>query len=241
MLHKTRGLIFHTTDFGETSLVAKIYTEVFGIQSYLINSVRKKNARIHSNIFQPLTPVDLVVYHKERPGLQRISDIRPNPPLASIPFDVSKSSIVFFLDEILYKSIREEEANPQLFEFIRKAVLDLDEASVAGNDFHIIFLIQLSRYLGFGPTNNFSETKNIFNLKEGNFQETFPDHPNFIPLSLGREFSRLIDADLNFSSALNTAERRLLINYVIEFFNLHIDSLGIIKSHKVLEEVWDQD
>ena len=77
MLHKSRGIILTSTDYGEASLVVKIYTALFGIQSYLINSVRKRNARIHSNIFQPLTPVDLVVYHKNRPGLQRISEIRP--------------------------------------------------------------------------------------------------------------------------------------------------------------------
>ena len=97
MLHKTRGIVFNSSDYGEASLVVKVYTELFGIQSYLINGVRKKHARIHSNIFQPLTLLDLVVYHKERPGLQRISDIRPNPPLENIPFDVLKSSVVFFL------------------------------------------------------------------------------------------------------------------------------------------------
>ena len=77
MLHKTRGIVLSTTEYGETSIVARIYTEVFGLQSYLVNSVRKKNAKIHANVFQSLTPVEMVVHHKERPGLQRISDIRP--------------------------------------------------------------------------------------------------------------------------------------------------------------------
>ena len=239
MLHKTRGIVFNSTDYGEASLVVKIYTELFGIQSYLINGVRKKHARIHSNIFQPLTPLDLVVYHKERPGLQRISDIRPNPPLESIPFDVFKTSLVFFLDEVLYKSIREEESNPALFEFILQSVLLLDSPKPAGKDFHLIFLLQLSKYLGFSPTNNFNAQNNIFNLKEGRYQEILPHHPHFIQLPLSAYLSNLMTADLGRSESLSIPERRTLIHLLLEYFSLHIEGFGNIKSQKVLEQVWE--
>src|SRR3954463_3657995 len=144
MLHKTRGIVFRTTEYSESSLVVQIYTETFGVQSYMINSVRKKHPKYHANIFQPLTPVDLVVYHKERPGLQRISEIKPNPLLINIPTDMLKTSIVFFLNEVLYKSIREEESNPQLFDFILQSVEWLDHSSDATPDFHLIFMIMLS-------------------------------------------------------------------------------------------------
>src|ERR1041385_8839287 len=99
MLHKTRGIVFQVTDFRETSVVAKIYTELFGLQGYLINSVRKKNAKVRQNVLHPLSLVDLVVYHKERKGLHRVAEIRANPVLQSIPFEIRKSSMVFFLDE----------------------------------------------------------------------------------------------------------------------------------------------
>lgn len=239
MLHKTRGIVFKSFDYGEASLIVKIYTELFGIQSYLINSVRKKHARFHSNIFQPLTLLDLVVYHKERPGLQRISDIRPNPPLESIPFDVFKSSIVFFLDEVLYKSIREEESNPALFDFIHQSVLLLDSPRPAGKDFHLIFMLKLCKYLGFSPTNNFDTQNNIFNLKEGFFQETIPPHPHFIQLPLSAYLSNLMAADLGRSDSLSISERRTLINLLLEYFSLHIDGFGNLKSQKVLEQVWE--
>lgn len=239
MLHKTRGIVFNSIEYGEASLVVKIYTELFGIQSYLINSVRKKHARIHSNIFQPLTPLELVVYHKDRPGLQRISEIRPSPPLNNIPFDVVKTSIVFFLDEVLLKAIHEEESNPGLFEFIFNSIQYLDNPEKAGKEFHLIFLLRLSRLLGFSPTNNFSVTLNVFNLKDGSFQESFPIHPHFIPPSLTGYFSEMINADYSLSTNISGADRRLLINYIIEYFELHIEGFRNIKSHKVLEQVWE--
>jgi DNA repair protein RecO (recombination protein O) len=237
MLHKSRGIVLHSTEYGETRLVVKIYTELFGLQSYLINSVRKKHARVHFNIFQPLTPVDLVVYHKERPGLQRISDIRPNPPLASIPFDVYKSSIIFFLDEVLYKTIREEEANPNLFSFIFDSIEWLDNSPAAGSEFHLIFLFNLSRHLGFSPTNNFSADKTIFNLKEGQFQSDHPGHPHFVSMPLSGYIAELLKADYSTSVKMTTADRRSLISFLLEYFTLHIEGFGEIKSHKVLEQV----
>lgn len=239
MLHKTRGLVFQSIDYGESSVVVKIYTEVFGIQSYLINSVRKKHARFSPTFFQPLTPLDLVVYHKERPGLQRISDARANPPLQTIPFDVFKSSIIFFLDEILGKCIREEEGNTALFDFIFQSVLHLDASTSAEKDFHLIFLIQLSKYLGFFPTDNFGENRQVFNLKDGYFQETNPPHPHFIPMPLSGYFSELIREGGQFSRVLTIADRRKLIEYILEFYSLHMEGFTNIKSHKILEQVWE--
>ena len=239
MLHKSRGIVLTSTAYGESSLVVKVYTELFGNQSYMVNSVRKKHARIRANIFQPLTLVDLVVYHKERRGLQRISDIRPNPPLVKIPYDVYKSSMVFFIDEVLYKSIREEESNSSLFEFLYNSILWLDRPQPAGNDFHFIFLIKLCRYLGFSPTMNYGSERNIFNLMEGRFQSSFPDHPHFISAPLSGFFASLINAEYSFTLNITSSERRLLITYILEYFALHVEGFGNIKSHIVLEQIWD--
>jgi DNA repair protein RecO (recombination protein O) len=239
MLQKTRGIVFHSTEYGETSLIVKIYTEHYGIQSYIINSVRKKHARVHAGIFQPLSPVDLVVYHKERQSIHRIADIRANPPLENIPFDIYKSTIVFFLDEVLYKSIREEEANRDLFEFLLNAVVHLDKPRPLSNCFHLVFLLHLSRHLGFAPSNNNNATNTLFNLLEGKFQDSFPAHPHFIPKELSEKFALLMEADYTSQLDISAADRRSLSNYLIEFFTLHVDGFGNIKSQQVLEQVWD--
>jgi DNA repair protein RecO (recombination protein O) len=238
MLHKTRGIVFRSTDYGESSIVVRIYTEQFGIQSYIVNSVRKKHARIHSNIFQPLTPVDLVVYKHDRHTLQRIADIRPNPLLVNIPFDIQKRSMIFFLDEVLFKSIHEEEANPGLFDFIVSSIEWLDEPHPPGNDFHLIFLLKLSRFLGFGPTNNYSEERNVFNLREGKFQTGLPNHPNYFTSEYTSDFSKLINSNYGFSLNVSVEKRRMMIGFLLEYFELHIDGFKDIRSHKVLEQVW---
>ncbi len=241
MLHKTRGIVFSYTEFRETSLVVKIYTELFGIQSYIVNSVRKKNAKMSIGLFQPLTLVDLVVYHKERQGLHRISEIRPMPPLNSIPFDIIKSAMVLFLNEVLSKSIKEEEESQLLFEYLTTSIQLLDAQQPVSRYFHLLFLMRLTRYLGFYPLSNYSTTEPYFNLMDGKFQSDIPLHPYYLNEQSAENFSKLIlhSSDLSSSMNISAIEKRNLIEQLLEYYRLHIAGFPPIKSHKVLEQIFE--
>ena len=180
----------------------------------------------------------MVAYHKDRPGLQRISEIPPSPRLEKISGDIFKSSIIFFLDECLIKSIREEEANPQLFDFLFQSIIQLD-ANPVGKNFHLQFLLRLSKYLGFPPVHNYNEENKIFNLLEGKVQEKFPLHPHFIPVPISTTFSQLIKSEYSDEILLTSEDRRTIINFIIEFYSLHLEGFGNIQSHVVLEQVWE--
>jgi DNA repair protein RecO (recombination protein O) len=207
----------------------------------MVNSVRKKNAKVRSSVFQSLSLVEMIVYHKERGGLQRISEIRQAPALRTVPFDVLKSSMALFINEVLYKSIREEEANPQLFDFIFHSIQWLDVHEPANPDFHLLFLVQLSKYLGFYPTDNYSETNTVFNLQEGIFEALTPPHPFFLKQPLSEHFYQILRHLPDFSAHLKIPahEKRELIERILEYYQLHISGFGNIKSHKVLEQIWE--
>lgn len=241
MLHKTRGIVFSYTEYRETSLIVKIYTELFGIQSYIVNGVRKKNAKLNVGWFQPLTLVDLVVYHKERHGLQRISEIRPMPPLRDIPFDVIKSTIVLFLNEVLCKAIKEEEENQLLFEFLFNTIQLFDVQQPVSKDFHLLFLIRLTRYLGFYPIQNYDAQHTYFNLIDGKFQSQIPLHPYYLNESAAINFSNLIlnSADLSAKLNISSDDKKKLIENILEYYRLHIAGFFGVKSHKVLEQIFE--
>ncbi len=241
MLHKTRGIVFSYTEYRETSLIVKIYTELFGIQSYIVNSVRKKNPKLNVGWFQPLTLVDLVVYHRERNGLQRISEIRPMPPLRDIPFDVIKSTIVLFLNEVLSKCIKEEEENQLLFEFLFNTIQLFDVQQPVSKDFHLLFLIRLTRHLGFYPIQNYDKEHAFFNLVDGKFQTEIPLHPYYLNEADARNFSTLILSSADLSSQLNVSsnDKKKLIEIILEYYRLHVSGFANIKSHKVLEQIFE--
>lgn len=240
MLHKTRGIVLSTTEYGETSVIAKIYTELFGLQSYIVNSVRKKNPKVHYHVFQPLTPVELVVYHKERPGLQRLSEIKPQPVLENLSFDIIKTTMILFLAEMVAKSIREEESNDELFQYLYEAIILLDALESAPPDFHLLFLIRLTRFLGFFPSNNFSAEQSFFDLRAGQFSSTFPPHPHYLERPYSDDLSAAISKSFDLTTEMNFSleSRRKLLDAMIEFYQLHIENFGQVKSKKVLEEVF---
>ncbi len=114
-IHKTRGIVLHQIKYSESSIIAKIYTEEFGIQSYMVRGVRKKGSKMKSGLFQALSMLDMVVYHKEKSNIQNLKEVRSAFPLTTIPFDIKKSSIILFLKDNLSKRLRAEEPNTALY------------------------------------------------------------------------------------------------------------------------------
>src|SRR3954469_12504744 len=108
MLHKTRGVVFRFTKYGETSIIVNIFTELFGLQSYIVNGVRSKSAKNKIALFQPLTLLDLVVYHRENANILRIKEVKCLRAYQDLTSDIKKSSIAMFINEILNKAVKDQ-------------------------------------------------------------------------------------------------------------------------------------
>lgn len=239
MIQKTRGIVLQTTDFAESSIIARVYTEAYGMQSYLVNSVRKKKPRFNANIFQPLTLVELVAYHKTGKGLHRLSEITCAPHYTTIPYDFIKSSLALFINELLYKSIKEEEANDTLFNFLFHSFQILDLKTTDCSRFHLILMGQLTRYLGFYPHGEYHISTPVFNLQEGVFQQTRPAHPYYLEGDHARKFDSLMKSGYEnpVMVDLSPDEKKQLLHAFILFYELHLVRGTKIKSHHILEEV----
>ena len=239
MLHNTRGIVFHQVKYSETSMIVRIYTELFGLQSYLIRGIRSKKSKIKPALLQHLSLLDLIVYHKEKKDIQNIKEVKIAYPYKTIPYEIKKSSVAVFLNEVLYKVIREQEANPELFAFLFNSlqILDLREKGIS--DFYLIFLIRLTKYLGFFPKNNFSVQNCNFNLEEGLFNSN--KEPK--ELIVNRPYSEYL-SNLTESTYENSAELKILpqhrsklLEVILNYYQLHIPVIMNIKSHHVLQTV----
>jgi len=169
MLITTRGIVFSQVKYGETSIIATIYTEHNGLQAFLVRGARSRHAKIRSAHLQHLTLVDMEVNHRSNKEIQYIKSLKIAFPFRDIPFNVKKSAVAVFLNEVLFKVIREEEANPELFNFLFNAIQFLDLNTGQLGLFHHLFLVRLSRFLGFFPRDNYSGNHPYFDLQEGNF------------------------------------------------------------------------
>lgn len=234
----TRGIVFNKVKYGESSLVVKVFTEELGLQSYLVKGVNGKNAKLKPSLFQPLTLLEMVVYHKGSHGLQHIKEARISQPWQHIPFSPEKQSILMFLDEVLYKTIRHETPDKELFQWIYHALVwfDLEERNFL--NFHLLFLLQLTRFLGFSPKREISGSAAppFFDMQEGHFVGTHPGHPYYLEKQQAEVFFTLTQTGLDGLKDfhINNIERRALLDALVTYYQLHLPELGKIKSLDVL-------
>ena len=239
MLYKTRGLVLKTTDYSESSVVVQIFTEKFGLQSYLINGIKRPKSKIKLNSLQSLHLLDMVVYHKSSGNIQRISELRHLPVFISIPYDIVKSSIAMFLNEVLYKLLKQHAADEVLFEFLFHAIEILDGISKGVSDFHLYFLLRLSRFLGFYPDTTLAGSANFFDLKNGCYSQMQPPHAQILEQPLTDLWTSILNAKFDNLHDLNISaiQRKQLLEKILDYYSLHIEGFGNVRSREVLEEV----
>lgn len=223
MLFKTRGIVLNYLKYSETSIITRIYTDEFGLQSYIVNGVRSKNSRTRIALFQPLTLLDMVVYHKQTSGLQRISEVKCLYPFQTIPFHLTRSAIAIFMAEILNKTLKEEASNKELFDYLLYTIQRLDHQEKDIENIHVKFLIDLSGYLGFMP----STPDDILN--SGFVKPCTDEEKDFL--------DKMIKAREPDQVKTGNSVRRKALEYLIDFYAAHIGNFGNVNSIKVLKEV----
>ena len=223
MLHKTRGIVFRFTKYGDSSIIVTIFTELFGLQTYIVNGVRSKAARGKIALYQPLTLLDLIVYYKENASIKRIKEVRCIHQYQTLQTDIRKSSIGMFLNEMLNKTVKEESHATELFEFVFSSLIFLDEQKEDYENFHLMFLIKLSRFLGFGA-------HHIDEVTSGRLADREEEL-----------LKKLIESNYYEQVAITNSQRRAILEILIRFYTTHIESIGEIRSLQVLKEVLTAD
>ncbi|MGV3540868.1 MAG: DNA repair protein RecO [Rufibacter sp.] len=233
MLVKTRGIVLNFIKYRESSIIVRIYTEELGLQSYIVNSVRKKGTASRIALFQPFTLLDMVVYPSAKGGLTRISEYKCSYPFATVPYDIRKSSILLFLSEVVAKTVREEEENPSLFEFLYQSIIAFDRAETGFENFHLVFLLQLANFLGFGVPSA-EELISQVAFDAGGAKAV---GSNLLQLQQQEAMLQQLLEDGETVQLSSGRVRRDLLHLLVRYFQLHVDQLGDIKSLPVLSEV----
>jgi len=240
-MFSTKGIVLDHVKYSETSIIVHIYTSEFGRQSYMVNGVRRSRSRGKAVFLQPLTLLQLEVTHNEKKEIHRIIDYKVLHPFLTIPFDQVKRSIVFFITEVLSKVLREEQPNEELFEFVFHAVKLLDEDIPGLSNFHLFFLFQLSRFLGFGVPATPDNGGMYFDLKNSEYQNTIPGHSYFVSGEILHNLMKLSDVDVSDlgDMDLNSAKRKELLDAIVLYYELHILNFGSLKSLEVLHSIFE--
>ncbi len=236
----TEGIVLHFIKYGESSVITTIFTREFGRQSYIVNASRSRKSKNKAGLLQPCFLVDIEAYQKKTRDIQRIKTLKINRVYQNIPFDITKSTQAIFLAEILYKTIHEQESYPELFDFIKNALQYFDLMEDGWSNFHLFFLLRLSEYMGFMPDTTKVGIEGWFDMRKGAIVPFEPPHPMYANKEITQYLIQLSQLKINELNQLKISRsmRDSLLSTLLNYYQLHFEDLGEIKSIKVLKEIF---
>jgi len=243
MTHKTTGIVLRTVKYGETSIITTIYTELFGIQSYIVKGIRQATKKSGSReiFFQPAAILDLVVYHNQVKNLQYIKEYQWGFLYEHVLFSVVKNTVALYVVEMLLHCLKQPEANPELFYLVQDTFKQLD----GGNDLltanlPLYFALHLAGELGFKIQGGYSTATPVCDLAEGQFTSEPPNHSYYLDGRLAQHTSQLLSIhfynDLENIRLSKEVRRELILAYQ-QYFTLHVSDFGEIKSLPILHQI----
>lgn len=241
MIEKTLGIVLKQIKYGETGLIVHLYTRRWGRMGIMVPGARSSSKSRKAHLFQPLTILELDLYLKPGRDLQNIKEVKNHSPFMHLTGDPVKSSVALFLAEVLHKALREEEPNEELFDFLDNHIQLLDVTDQGIGNFHLYFLLRLSRHLGFNPGGPPAEPDLWFDLSLGTFTSTPPLHGSCLRPELTSLLIRFLTIPASeISTVVIDRHKRIeLLDGILRYYYLHLEGLGEIKSHKVLHALFD--
>lgn len=241
MLSKTEAIVLHSIKYGEQRLIVDMFTREHGRLSFIVSVPKTNRSKLKKQFFQPLTLLYIEADIRPQAQLQKLRDVSLLVPLGSLLLVPDKLAIGLFVAEFLYYALRDEQQNIPLFDYIRSSLEWLDGRSHHYANFHLVFLMHLSRFLGFYPNLSNQGGQNVyFDLRASSFCEDAPVHPDFL---MPQESARIgVMMRMDFPSMhlfrLSRADRNRTLEIIERYYRLHLPAFPELKSLPVLRELF---
>ena len=240
MLTKTQAIVLHAIKYGETRLIVDMFTRSHGRLSFIVSLPKSPKGKIKKQFFQPLTLLEIEADVRPRLQLQKLSDVRILHPFSTIPFNQHKLSIALFIAEFLFYALRSEQQNALLFDYVIDSIQWLDGQDSRFANFHLVFLMRLSRFLGFYPNLDDYATGDYFDLRESIFCAQPPVHHDFLhphEAEIVQLMMRMDYATMHLYQ-LSHHDRNRLLEVALTYYRLHLPDFPELKSLGVLQELY---
>ena len=241
MLHKTKGIVLHCLPYNDKYVIVTMYTEDFGRMAYMTANTRSKKTNISRSLLQPLAVMDLEVNHQNNRDIQRIKEAKSGLITTQLRYHPIKNVVTLFLSEVLYRVIQEKEANHGLFDFLCRSIKWFEIADAGIANFHLTFLLQLAAFLGIRPNHKTYKADTYFDLRNGIFSASIPQHENYLGIPESLVFERLLRMTYENMSlySFTRQERVTIVRQIITYYQLHLAAFPEIKSLAVMQTLFD--
>lgn len=240
MLYKTQAIVLNTINYNDKYLLASLYTSEFGRVTYMVPKIKSKAGKIQKSMFAPLSILDMETDHLAKRDIQRIKEAQILYPLYSIQGNMIKTSIVFFLSEFLSRVLKETDEFQIIYNFLSQSVQVLEETEKGLANFHLVFMLKLTRFLGFYPNLEDYRENDYFDMLNGIFVSSQPLHNHYINKIDSKSLSLLsrISFENMHHFVFSRQDRLNIINRMLEYYRIHLHEFQTLKSLDILHELF---
>lgn len=240
MLVKTEAIVLHSIKYGETRLIVDAFTRSLGRLSFIVSIPKSPKAAIKKQLFQPMTLLAVEFDHRQRVQLQKLRSARLLHPYATLTTSPEKLAIALFCAEFLYHALRSEQQNEPLYDYVSRSMQWLDASESGFANFHLTFLMRLSRFLGFWPNLSGYVAGSLFDLHAASFTLLTPTHRDFLPVAEAQRVSMLMRMDFPTMHLfrLSRHDRNRIVEVLLLYYRLHLPDFPELKSLSVLQELF---
>lgn len=241
MLHKTAGIVLRNIKYNDSSNIVDLFTESSGHVSVIVKSARSKKNALKPVLFRNLSFVEFEADFRPTSNLYPVTNVRSYLPFRSLPYDPAKASIALFLSEFLYRALRQETENRPLFAYLLYSLKWLDECETGYANFHVVFLIRISRFLGLYPNLEHYWPGACFDLINACFVSLKPFHASWLSPDDSAALMRLVRVNYETMHLfrMNRRERNRCLVLINEYYRLHLPDFPVMKSLEVLNQLFD--
>ncbi|MBO5186152.1 MAG: recombination protein O N-terminal domain-containing protein [Prevotella sp.] len=240
MLIKTEAIVLRTVKYGDNKVIVDMFTADCGRMSFVASAGRSGKGGVRRQLFLPMALLEIEADVRPRMKLQKLRAVRLAYPMATVPFEPVKLSLALFLSEFLCHALRGEQENRPLFEYISGGVQWLDNSVGRYANFHLVFLMRLSLFLGFYPNLDGYREGCGFDLRAGCFCAAVPSHGDYLSPDEARRIGVLMRMTLSTMHLykMSRAERNRFIEVLVSYYRIHIPDFPELRSLAVLRELF---
>jgi DNA repair protein RecO (recombination protein O) len=239
---EVEGIVMRRTKYGEGSLIADLLTPNHDIITIITSGLSSKKGQHKSALLQLGCPVQCVIYYKDNRSMHRLKEISATYHQEQIPFSLVKGTILLFIIELMRNAIGKRGSDFTHYEFLLREIKTLDQADSPLTYFPLAFSIKLSQLLGFGPNLNTFNSGSYFDLQNGVFSASIPNHPNYLSEAYSNIFNKMcmqIESDDDMDISIAKKDRRYLLDQMMHYYTYHIERFRIPNAKEILTTVFN--
>ena len=241
MLIKTTAIVLHNIKYGDSKMIVDMFTRAHGRMSFVVSIPKSSKSKLRKQFFQPLSMLSLEYDYRPKVQLQKIRNVALFHPYSSLPFDIDKLTVGKFISEFLYHSLYGEQQNEQMFDYIYDSLQWFDGSPSSTANFHLVFMMRLSLFLGFYPNLDDYASGCVFDLRSGSFSSVAPLYSDYLLPEEASQMSLMMR--MNYSTMnlfkFTRAQRNRLLDVIVQYYRLHIPGFPEMKSLDVLRNIYD--